>query len=318
MSKPKIFIDGQEGTTGLQIMDRLSGRSDIELLLIDPVKRKDENERKRLMKEADLLFLCLPDAEARRAVELAGEGHAKIIDASTAHRVKIGWVYGLPELHGHRMAVAQASRVANPGCHATGFLTVAAPLAKLGILPSDYPLSCFSLTGYSGGGKKMIVQYETEKAEGLSSPNVYGTNLRHKHIPEMQAVAGLDQPPIFCPVVDDYYAGMATTVMLHNRYLTGQPTAEEIQLILSAYYAGEKVISVAPFNREGEKLAANTFAGTDRLELTVSGYHNQTIVTARFDNLGKGAAGAAVQNMNLMLGFPETEGLNLQGGLLSC
>jgi len=311
MSKPKIFIDGQEGTTGLQILDRLERRTDIELLTIAPERRKEEAERTRLMDEADLVFFCLPDDAARAAAELACNGHTKIIDASTAHRVCTGWVYGLPELHGHRMAVAQATRVANPGCHATGFLTIATPLTRLGILPMDYPLTCFSITGYSGGGKKMIAEYETNKDEALFSPRVYGTNLRHKHLPEMQAIAGLEQPPVFCPVVDDFYMGMSTTLMFHNRYLTGQPTAEEIQLILSAYYAGEKVVTVAPFQEASAFLASNAFAGTDRLELTVSGNHRQTIVTARFDNLGKGASGAAVQNMNLMLGFEETEGLRL-------
>ena len=312
MSKPKVFIDGQEGTTGLQIHDRLAQRNDIELLTVLSDKRKDLTERRAIMEAADLVFFCLPDAAAKEAVELADNGHTKIIDASTAHRTASGWVYGFPELHGQRMAVAQASRVANPGCHATGFLAAAAPLVRMRVLPPDYPLTCFSLTGYSGGGKKMIAQYEAgEKGEDLYSPRLYGTTLQHKHLPEMKVVAGLEMPPIFCPVVDDYYKGMSTTVMLYNRYLKGQPTAEELRLILYAYYAGEKLVTVAPFNEAGDTLAANTFAGTDKLELTVSGNHDQTIITARFDNLGKGASGAAVQNMNLMLGLPETAGLQL-------
>ena len=311
MSKPKIFIDGQEGTTGLQIHDRLAARDDLELLTIADDKRKDLTERKCLMDAADLVFFCLPDAAAVEAAALVDESHTKIIDASTAHRTAPGWVYGFPEvLRGQREAIANARKVANPGCHATGFLSSATPLVKLNVLPADYPLTCFSLTGYSGGGKKMIAQYESDpKGEELYSPRVYGTNLQHKHIPEMKAVSGLDQPPIFCPVVDDYYKGMATTVMFFNRYLVGQPTAEEVCHILSAYYAGEKLVSVAPFNADGAMLSANTFAGTDRLELTVSGTREQTIVTARFDNLGKGASGAAVQNMNLMLGLEETSGL---------
>ena len=312
MRKPKVFIDGQEGTTGLQIHDRLAQRDDIELLGIDPDKRKDTAERKKQMDEADLVFFCLPDTAAREAAELADNGRTRIIDASTAHRTAPGWVYGFPELHGQRMAVAQAMRVANPGCHATGFLASAAPLVKVHVLLPDYPLTCFSLTGYSGGGKKMIAQYEGEEKETeLFSPRLYGTTLQHKHLPEMTAVAGLERPPVFCPVVDDYYKGMSTTLMLHNRYLKGQPTAEELCLILSAYYAGEKAVTVAPFNEQSDAWAANTFAGTDKLELTVSGDHDRTIITARFDNLGKGASGAAVQNMNLMLGFEETAGLQL-------
>ncbi len=312
MSKPKIFIDGREGTTGLQIYDRLAAREDIELLSIDADKRKDLTARKALMNAADLVFFCLPDDAAREAAELIENPETRVIDCSTAHRTDPEWTYGFPELHGMRLKIAQARRVANPGCHATGFLCSAAPLAKLELLPSDYPLTCFSLTGYSGGGKKMIAQYEGEgKGKELDSPRLYGTTLRHKHLPEMQAVAGLERPPLFCPVVDDYYKGMATTIMLHNRYLKGQPTAEELSLILSAYYAGEKLIKVSPFTEEGTYLAANTFAGRDVLELTVSGNRDQTIITARFDNLGKGASGAAVQNMNLMLGFEETKGLEL-------
>ncbi len=311
MVKPKVFIDGQEGTTGLQIYDRLGGREDIQLLTIDPDKRKDPAERKKLMDEADLVFFCLPDAAAREAAELCDNGHTKVIDCSTAHRTATGWVYGFPELHGQRLAISQAQRVANPGCHATGFLASAAPLVRMRLLPPDYPLTCFSLTGYSGGGKKMITQYENDKGEELYSPRLYGTTLQHKHLPEMQAVAGLERPPIFCPVVDDYYKGMASTVMLYNRYLKGQPTARELSLILGAYYAGEQCVKVAPFTEESGYLASNTFSGTDRLELTVSGNHDQTIITARFDNLGKGASGAAVQNMNLMLGFEETAGLCL-------
>ena len=313
MSKPKVFIDGQEGTTGLQIHDRLAGREDIELLVIDPDKRKDLIERKRFINEADLVFLCLPDAAAVEAVGLIENSHTRVIDASTAHRTAPGWVYGFPELYKNpREIIGKARFVANPGCHATGFLSAAAPLVSMRILPKDYPLTCYSLTGYSGGGKKMIAQYESEeKGEELYSPRVYGTTLRHKHLPEMQKISGLDNPPVFTPVVDDYYKGMATTIFLHNRYLVGQPTAKELSLILLAYYAGQPLVSVAPYTEEPAYLAANALAGTDRLELTVSGHEGQSIVTARFDNLGKGASGAAVQNMNLMLGFEETCGLAL-------
>ena len=313
MSKPKVFIDGQEGTTGLQIHERLAGREDIELLVIDPDKRKDLTERKRLINEADLVFLCLPDAAAVEAVGLIENSRTRVIDASTAHRTAPGWVYGFPELYKDPAQTLGAARfVANPGCHATGFLSAVAPLVSMRILPKDYPITCFSLTGYSGGGKKMIAQYESQdKGEELYSPRVYGTTLKHKHLPEMQRISGLDNPPVFTPVVDDYYKGMATTVFFHNRYLVGQPTAKELSLILMTYYAGQPLVSVAPYTEEGTFLAANALAGTDRLELTVSGHEGQSIITARFDNLGKGASGAAVQNMNLMLGFEETCGLAL-------
>ena len=313
MSKPKVFIDGQEGTTGLQIHERLAGREDIELLVIDPDKRKDLTERKRLINEADLVFLCLPDAAAVEAVGLIENSRTRVIDASTAHRTAPGWVYGFPEFYKDPAQTLGAARfVANPGCHATGFLSAVAPLVSMRILPKDYPITCFSLTGYSGGGKKMIAQYESQdKGEELYSPRVYGTTLKHKHLPEMQRISGLDNPPVFTPVVDDYYKGMATTVFFHNRYLVGQPTAKELGLILMTYYANQPLISVAPYSEEPAYLAANTLAGTDRLELTVSGHEGQAIVTARFDNLGKGASGAAVQNMNLMLGFEMTAGLAL-------
>lgn len=311
--KPKIYIDGKEGTTGLQIYERLGRRDDIELLLIEEDRRKDVDERKRLLNAADLVFLCLPDAAAVEAVGLIENEHTRVIDASTAHRTAKGWVYGFPELyHKPEETIGRARLVANPGCHATGFLASAAPLTALNVLPRDYPLTCFSLTGYSGGGKKMIAEYEAgEKGQALYSPRIYGTTLKHKHLPEMQRIAGLDKPPIFCPVVDDYYKGMATTVMLYNDYLLGQPTARELCNILSAYYAGQALVKVAPYQEGAAMLAANTLAGSDALELTVCGHEDQTIITARFDNLGKGASGAAVQNMNLMLGFAETAGLSL-------
>ena len=309
---PKVYIDGKEGTTGLQIYDRLSGRNDIELLLIDEEKRKDPAERAKLMNGADLVFLCLPDAAAREAVTFVTNDKTRVIDASTAHRTAPGWVYGFPELlAGQRQRVKFARRVANPGCHATGFLSAAAPLVALGILPEDYPVTCYSLTGYSGGGKKMIAQYETEKTTDLFAPRAYGLDLNHKHLPEMTKLAGLKTPPVFCPVVDDYYKGMETVVMLHNRLLKGTPTAEDISEMLASYYEGQALVHVAPFGEHPGQLSANTMAGRDSLELIVCGDGERTTVTALFDNLGKGASGAAVQNMNLMLGFEETAGLTL-------
>ena len=311
--KPRVYIDGKEGTTGLQIYERLSARSDIDLLLIDEARRKDPAERKRLINAADLVFLCLPDKAAKEAVELVENPATKIIDASTAHRTAPGWVYGFPELGAaQKNAIVHAGRVANPGCHATGFLSIAAPLVKLGILPADYPVTVYSLTGYSGGGKKMIAQYEDAARDAaLDAPRIYGLTLRHKHLPEMQKIAGLLYPPVFNPVVDDYYKGMASTLMLHNRLLNGTPTAADIAEALEGFYEGQPLISVVPFGQQDSLLAANKLAGKDTLELTVCGREEQTMVTARFDNLGKGASGAAVQNMNLMLGFEETTGLNL-------
>lgn len=312
MEKPKVYIDGKEGTTGLQIYDRLAGRTDLDLLLIEEEKRKDPEERRKLIHQADLVFLCLPDAAAVEAVALAEGAKARIIDASTAHRTAEGWAYGYPELSSaHREAIQKAKYVANPGCHATGFITSVYPLVAQGILPADYPLTAFSLTGYSGGGKKMIAEYESpEKPENYNAPRIYGLTLKHKHLPEMQKVCGLAAAPVFCPVVDDYYKGMAVTIMLNNHLLPGQPSAQDIHTALASWYEGQKLVKVHPFGWDG-MISAQEMAGKDTLELIVNGHGEQTIVTALFDNLGKGASGAAVQNMNLMLGFDEAEGLNL-------
>ena len=311
--KPKIYIDGKDGTTGLQIYDRLAARSDIDLLLIDEDKRKDPAERKKLMAAADIVFLCLPDAAAVEAVALAEGTNARIIDASTAHRTAPGWVYGFPELKkGQREAIAKAKYVANPGCHATGFIAIAAPLVQAGVLPADADLCCFSLTGYSGGGKKMIAQYEAaEKGEALYSPGLYGLGQNHKHLPEMQKICGLTKPPVFTPIVDDYYKGMATTVPLHMDQLTGVSALHEVWQVLADHYAGEKLVRVAPEGAGdlGGKLYGNAKAGDNDLTLVAAGNDETFTITALFDNLGKGASGAAVQNMNIMLGFEETAGL---------
>jgi len=301
--KPKIFIDGQEGTTGLQIYDRLSARDDIELLHIDDSKRKDTTERKKLINESDLVFLCLPDAAARESVTLIDNTNTKVIDASTAHRTNSDWVYGFAELCGHqREKIKNSRRVANPGCHATGIIASVYPLISLGIMPLNYPLTCFSLTGYSGGGKAMINSYENSKTPEMFAPRMYGLDLQHKHLPEIMHITGLTYEPVFCPIVDDYYNGMATTVMIHNDTLTGKHSAKGIMRNLTDYYSGEPFVSVAPELGNG-MLESNWGIGTDTLELTVSGNDKLTIVTARFDNLGKGASGAAVQNMNIMLGL---------------
>ncbi len=303
--KPKVYIDGKEGTTGLQIYDRLSQRQDIELLLIDEAKRKDPAERSRLMNGADIVFLCLPDAAAIEAVGLVTDPDTRIIDCSTAHRTAEGWAYGFPELSAERRAAIQSSkRVANPGCHATGFISIVYPLVSMGVLPKDAALSCFSLTGYSGGGKKMIAQYEAEKETAMYSPRIYGLNQAHKHLPEMRKVCGLTVAPVFCPIVDDYYKGMATTVPVHG-------SAQAVWERLAEFYADQAMVRVAPLNWGEPVIAANALAGKDTLTLIVCGGGERTTVTALFDNLGKGASGAAVQNMNLMLGFHEAAGLNL-------
>lgn len=321
MGKPVVYIDGKEGTTGLQIYDRLADRQDIELLLIDEAKRKDPMERKKLMDASDLVFLCLPDAAAVEAVGLVGNPNTRIIDASTAHRTAEGWVYGFPELSQERRdAVRSAKRVANPGCHATGFISIVYPLIAMGLLPKNAALSCFSLTGYSGGGKSMIAKYESaDKTPAMSSPAIYGLLQNHKHLPEMQKVCALDTPPIFIPVVDDYYKGMATTVPLHMNQLQGVSSLHEVWQRLADYYAkntGLVCVNGDPTDPEsgvdsGFKIYAGMWQGKDTLSILLAGNNSQFTITALFDNLGKGASGAAVQNMNLMLGFNETEGLNI-------
>ena len=309
--KTKVYIDGQSGTTGLQIYDRIGQREDLELLRIPEELRHDPDERKKYLNSADIVFLCLPDEGAREAVSFIDNPNVRVIDASTAHRTNPDWTYGYPELSkAQREAIRTSKRVANPGCHATGFISTTAPLVAMGVLPKDYPMSCYSLTGYSGGGKKMIAEYEAEgRSELLNAPGIYGLNLQHKHLPEMQTVTGLTYPPVFMPIVDDYYKGMATTIMLQNRLLPGQPSAEEICAKLADYYRDEHFVSVVPFGENDSKLYANKLAGTNCLEIVVCGHEEQTTVTALFDNLGKGASGAAVQNMNIMLGLPEETGL---------
>ena len=309
--KTKVYIDGQSGTTGLQIYDRIGQREDLELLRIPEELRHDPDERKKYLNSADIVFLCLPDEGAREAVSFIENPDVRVIDASTAHRTNPDWTYGYPELSkAQREAIRTSKRVANPGCHATGFISTTAPLVAMGVIPKDYPMSCYSLTGYSGGGKKMIAEYEAEgRSALLDAPGIYGLNLHHKHLPEMQTVTGLAYPPVFMPVVDDYYKGMATTIMLQNRLLPGQPSAEEICAKLADYYRDEHFVSVVPFGENDSKLYANKLAGTNRLEIVVCGHEEQTTVTALFDNLGKGASGAAVQNMNIMLGLPEETGL---------
>ena len=316
MNKPKIYIDGKEGTTGLQIYERLggAGRSGACCSSTRTSGRTPRSGRK-FLNAADLVFLCLPDAAAVEAVALIENRNTKVIDASTAHRTAPGWAYGFPELSkpgtGQQICESHAGG-SNPGCHATGFIChCRIPWWAWACCPPDTPLSCFSLTGYSGGGKKMIAQYEAEGREDLlSSPAIYGITQSHKHLPEMQVRCGLSCPPVFSPIVDDYYKGMATTVPLHLSQLRGVSSLHDVWKALSDYYAGQKLVRVAPEGADGKLYGAGK-AGDDDLTLTVAGNDGQLTVTALFDNLGKGASGAAVQNMNLMLGFEETEGLSL-------
>lgn len=313
MKKPKVYIDGKDGTTGLEIYERLAERRDVELLLIDEKKRKDMWERKRMFDAADLVFLCLPDDAAREVVALAEKPSVKVIDCSTAHRTDPDWVYGFPELSkSQRGKIKESKRVANPGCHATGFIAGVYPLVEMGALSPDAPLTCVSLTGYSGGGKKLIAEYrDPDRDPRHESHRIYGLELRHKHLPEMQTVCGLTRPPLFSPILGDFYRGMATTVYLHNQYLRSVKNAKGVWELLTAFYRGQPTVTVAPLGGEEPFIYASTMAEKDSLSLIVCGNEEQTTVTALFDNLGKGASGAAVQNMNLMLGLEETAGLNL-------
>ena len=306
----KIFIDGRAGTTGLQIESRMALRQETELIVLPEELKKDPSARKDAINAADFVFLCLPDGAAREAAAMVENDHTRVIDASTAHRTDPGWAYGFPELsEGHRKAIETAQFVANPGCHATGFISLVYPLVKLGILPPDYPLSVHSLTGYTGGGKKMIEQYEApERDPEYVSPRHYGLTLSHKHIPEMMKVCGLTKKPIFCPIVCDFPQGMLVTVPLHLDLLPGSVTLESLRQAYGDFYAGQRNIRVMDTPGSGF-LGSNNIVGTNDLHIFVSGNETQAIVSSQFDNLGKGASGAAVQNLNIMMGVDENYGL---------
>jgi len=302
----KVFIDGQEGTTGLQLAERLAGRDDVEALKIDDALRKDEAERARLLNRCDLAFLCLPDAAAIEAVKLITNGRTRVVDASTAHRVAPGWAYGFPELsRAHRQAIQTGARIANPGCYATGFLAIAYPLVALGLVDPGAQLTCHAVSGYSGAGKKGIAQYgDPNRAPGFDSPRLYALNQAHKHLPEMQKVAGLEKPPVFSPQVCDFYAGMAVMVPLWPELFKKTVSLAGLRDALCGFYEGAELVSVAEPPEDGF-LPANLVAGTNRLNLYVCGNGERMTVVSVLDNLGKGAAGAAVQNMNLALGLDE-------------
>jgi N-acetyl-gamma-glutamyl-phosphate reductase len=312
----KIFIDGQEGTTGLQIHQRLKDQPDLRLLEIHPERRKDPAARAALLNEADLVITCLPDAAAKEAASLVANDRTRIVDPSTAHRTAEGWVYGMPELEpGQRDKIRRSLRVSVPGCHATGFVAIMRPLTLRGIVSSDYPVVAHSLTGYSGGGKKLIADYEGGLKERPAGPRPYALGLAHKHLPEMKRYAGLSAAPLFEPVVADFYQGMLVSVGLMSRLLPGRTTPADVHRALSEHYAGERFVRVLPLDlaacTEDGFLSPVACNGTNRLDLAVFGTDEQILVIARLDNLGKGASGAAVQAMNLMLGRDEGAGLTL-------
>ncbi len=303
----KVFIDGSAGTTGLRIYERLSSRKDIELLTLSGELRKNNDARRQMLSLADIAFLCLPDQAAVEAVSLVENDHVAIIDTSTAHRTNDAWAYGFAELSpDHRTAIRNSKRIANPGCHASGFISTVYPLVNHGVVPADFPLTAYSLTGYSGGGKGLIAEYEDENRDVRhESHRIYGTTLQHKHLPEMQKLCGLTQAPVFSPILGDFYAGMATSVLLPGF------DAKKVWECLSDHYAGEKIVTVAPLGGDEPLVYASTYAGKDTMRIQVSGHGNQAMVTAIFDNLGKGASGAAIQNMNILLGVDEATGLNI-------
>lgn len=305
--KNRVFIDGASGTVGLQIYDRLRSRRDIELLTIEDDKKFDEAARKAMINSADIVFLCLPDDVARRAVELIENENTRVIDASTAHRTS--WTYGFPELSGQlRSEIVSSKRVANPGCHASGAISIIYPLRQLGLIGAEENLCIFSITGYSGGGINMIEQYEAgDRSMQFASPRLYSLGQSHKHIPEIMKVCGLEKQPVFCPIVADYYCGMATTLTLHAGQLVGRPRVERIREIFREYYSESRFIDVS--NGAHDPLAANLLWGTNNMVICVNGSGECITITSVFDNLGKGASGAAVQNMNLMLSLPEEAGL---------
>lgn len=311
-----VFIDGKEGTTGLRIFDRLAKREDITVLTLPEHERKDPEARKRAIHASDIAILCLPDAAARESVALAEGSHTRMLDTSTAHRVQPGWAYGFPELSSaHRQAIITRNRVAVPGCHASGFISLATPLVMAGLLPKEAALTCFSLTGYSGGGKKMIAQYEsTDRVPELDSPRQYGLTQFHKHLPEMQQIPGLDMAPIFAPVVADYYAGMEVTLPLFSSQLNCKHPIADVTACLKSHYAGSPIIKVLDAEEVatmGGFVAANQLAGEDGMLLMVLGNEERLQLVSLFDNLGKGSSGAAIQCLNLMMGLDETTGLDL-------
>ena len=311
----KVFIDGKEGTTGLKIFERFENRNDIEILSISEDLRKDTTERQRLINESDFTFLCLPDAAAIESANLCTNPNTKIIDASTAHRTNPAWAYGFPELDASfREKIQNSNRVATPGCYASGFVALGYPLVKANIVPKDYPITIHAVSGYSGAGKKAIAQYQDPNRDiGLDTPRQYALTQEHKHLKEMKYITGLDFEPVFNPYICDYFAGMTVTVPLHTRLLSKKVTAREVWETLAAHYENSRFVKVAGFMGEGTLpeafIPANTLEGTNSMQIFVYGNDERIMLCSRFDNLGKGASGAAVQCMNIMMGIDEGLGL---------
>lgn len=311
----KIYIDGQEGTTGLKILERFKDRNDIQLMRISEDKRKDSAERARLINSADFVFLCLPDDASREAVSFVDNDHVRIIDASTAHRTNPDWAYGFPELSPeHREKIRTSNRVAVPGCYASGFASIVYPLVKNNIIPDDYPVFAYATSGYSGAGKKTIAVYEgAEKPFEFNSPRQYALSQEHKHLPEMQVISGLKYKPMFNPIICDYFSGMVVSVPIQTRTLANATTAEQVHEMYKKHYADAKLVEVMPLmSRDEQKkffLASNTLSGLNKIQVFVFGDDEQILLCARLDNLGKGASGAAVQCLNIMMGIDETTGL---------
>ena len=301
----KVFIDGSAGTTGLRIREMLERRTDVSLIALPESLRKDADARKEAINASDVTFLCLPDDAAREAVTLAENPHTVVIDASTAHRTAEGWAYGFPELSAeHRAAIAHGKRIANPGCYASGFIALVYPLVKAGVVAPDYPFVCHAVSGYSGAGKKGIAEYEAEnRSPLLDTPRLYALTLSHKHLPEMRAVCGLTRTPVFNPYICDYECGMTVNVPLFSDLLNKRMGTADVKKLLAEHYAGSAFLSVG--EEESGYISANTLNHTNRMQLLVNGNEERILLTARFDNLGKGASGAAIQNMNVALGLDE-------------
>ncbi len=301
----KVFIDGQAGTTGLQLKSKLVNHPYVKLIEIDEEKRKDTAERQKLMNESDVVFLCLPDAAAVEAVKLVTNPETVVIDASTAHRTADGWTYGFPELSAeHYEKVKNAKRIANPGCHATGFISLIYPLVSSGIMGADYPVTCHSITGYSGGGNKMIADYESaDRPKDFDSPRQYALTQVHKHLPEMKAITGLSDYPVFNPIVSDYYNGMAVSVPLFTKLLNKNVTLDGLYNFYKEFYKESTFISVHKSTESG-LLSPMGLEGTNKMEIYICGNDERITVTSVFDNLGKGASSAAIENMNIAMGFP--------------
>lgn len=306
----KVFIDGSEGTTGLRIYERLSARDDVEILTLSDEKRKDPSARKEMLYQADIAFLCLPDDAAREAVALAEGSDVVIIDASTAHRTLLDWAYGFPELSKtHEEKILSSKRIAVPGCHASGFIALVYPLVEAGILPKETLLSCHSITGYSGGGKKMIADYECEDRSALlGAPRQYGLTQQHKHLKEMKAITGIENPPCFSPIVSDFYSGMTVTVPLFRSQIKG--SVDEIKAVYKTKYTSELVAYVESADESGF-ISGAALSGKDSMKITVAGNDERILLIACYDNLGKGASGAAIECMNMVLGTEKTKGLVL-------